>query len=131
MDYLFLFNTICARRGKKLWKVESVAFNVRLDFGLADQTELLPVAANVFYYCDGLTFNTSNGMAGIPNLELGGNSGQGSVGTVIFEMLSKTTTFNFSKIGAFECDYMKFGQGTYSAGTIRITGTVFKITYIN
>ena len=114
---------ICQRRQVVLTKVESVAFNVSVTFGLADGSYLLPVVANVFYYLRLLNLHNLS-VAGAPLLTVGVQpSGVGSGGT-----------FRMPFSGPWphrhvELDYMQYNVNTHSAGTYFLYSEVFKVTY--
>lgn len=121
-DLLYTFQLICQRRGVDLAKVESVAFNVKINFGLATGTELLPAVANVFYYCRSL-FVANRSITGVPVL-IFNNTGQGSAGNS--EIVWPTYGIVLS---AFECDSLAYDVNTHSAGYGFVYGTVYQITY--
>lgn len=107
-----------------LSKIESVAFNVCINFGLAGGTPLLPAVANTFYYIESLTFHHNN-FTGVPQLVITTNSGQATGGTIAFFYKPSNNPENVFK---WEVDSMTYNVNTHSAGTLYIFGTVFKIT---
>ena len=126
MDYEYLFRKICERRLVTLSKVESVAFRVRVDFGLPTNTELLPTVANSFYWVPDLTMITTSTYAGIANFYVDPNSGQGSVGVVALLISGTNSVFRYKSI---ETNSFKYVVSSHSAGGVMLIGDVFKITY--
>lgn len=116
---------MCQRRGVSLSKIESVAFNVRCNFGLADGTALLPAGANTFYLCRSLSFY-QNGLTGVPRLEALPNAGVGSSGTPT--MFISNTATGMQALWNVECDNLLYYVNSHSAGSIYIFGEVYKIT---
>lgn len=119
---------ICARRGVAFRSIESVAFNVRIDFGFVSGTELLPTTANVFYYIKKLYYLPCiTNVAGTPVLELGSNSGQGSVGQIFFRMFVSGETRGISNI---EVDFLTYLVSSMTAGNFLLVGEIYKVTYV-
>lgn len=118
--YLYdLFTMMCTRRGKTINRWDSVNFNVRVDFGLATNTYLLPAVANTFYFAKFLISININ-VAGAPNLTLLPNSGQGSAGGINIYFAS----LQYNEI---ELDSLQYVVGTHSAGSFLMFGQVYKI----
>lgn len=125
-DLEYIFRRICERRGVKFSKIESVAFNTRITFGLANGSALLPVVANVFYYILDLNYYNLNG-AGVPGFTLSGvmnANGSAGTGTTFY-----TSTWPPSGIRNVECDAVLYDLNGHSGGTYCLSGTVLKITY--
>lgn len=122
----YTIRKICQRRGVQLVKVESVAFNIVVAFGLANNSYLLPVVANVFYYLDMLTIFTSNGFAGVPKFVLEPNSGQGSAGDSYITINGASMSWAYRGL---ECDSMRYQVNTHSVGNANLMATCYKITY--
>ena len=121
----FIFRRICKRRGKTLAHIDSVAFNVLLIFGLANNTPLLPVVANVFYWIEQINWINTNA-AGTPELILATNSGQGSAGG-LSDVRPLGSSMNWH---AIECDSLLYSTTGHTSGHYYGLGTVFKITYV-
>lgn len=131
-ELLYIFNEICNRRAVKFVNAESVAFNVKLMFGLPDLTPILPPIANVFYYARGLCFSVLVAQTGgVPLLRIASNSGQGSAGNIdlIMSEILGLVGHRLNMDTIIECDSMLYIVNGNTAGTIIMTGEVFKITY--
>lgn len=120
-ELLYKFSLICKRRAAVMTKVESVAFNVVVTFGLATNTYFLPVVANTFYFLEHFEIMPFNA-TGSGFIALTSNSGQGSAGA--------DTYFTVSARGlrGVECDSLRYQVGTHSAGTFYLYGEIYKIT---
>ena len=127
MDYYnYLFNLICQRRLVTLSKVESVAFNVSVAFGLATGTFLVPVVVNTFYYFSSLSLSPFS-LTGIPNFVLSTNSGQGSVGAIT--LICPTANGSNIAFRNIELDSFQYLVNNHSSGNVFLLGELFKITY--
>lgn len=121
----YIFRLMCARRDVALSKVESVAFNVRINFGLA-ATYLLPVVANTFYYIKRLNFlYITVAPGGTPEFTFTTNSGQASAGAINIRPFSFNASMPYADI---ECDSFRWDNLNHTSGDFAIMGTVFKIT---
>lgn len=121
-DLEFTIRAICKRRGVTLSKIESVAFNCIVSFGLANNTYLVSVVANTFYFFDSLQiYNNATGAA---LFLMAPNSGQGSVGA------STVVAGATQQYRHIELDSLQYNVGTHSAGSIYLYGTLFKITTV-
>lgn len=126
MDYEYLFRKICERRLVTLSKVESVAFNTRVDFGLPNNTVLLAAVANTFYFLSDLSVFTNSTYAGVCNFEMTPNSGQGSAGNLNIPVAGANASEVYR---AFEFNSFTYLVTTHSAGIVYLSGSLFKITY--
>lgn len=124
----YLFNAICQRRGVAMNKVENVAFSMRLEFGLANLTYLIPAVANTFYVARGfvqeciVTNATASPIIRLTNL------GGGSAGNVDIYLRSAVEGVHVFTT-AFEFESMQYIVNGNTAGANILLGTVFKITY--
>ena len=121
----FIIRRICDRRAAELVKLESVAFNARITFGLATNTYLLATVANVFYYIDSLML-WNNNSTGFPELVFTANSGQGSAGDIDPRTSAGTFPLVYASV---ETNDLRYRTGTHTAGSFYLTGVVFKVTY--
>jgi hypothetical protein len=126
MDYQYLFNLICQRRGVTLSKVESIFVNVFVTFGLADGTALFAAAVNTFYYFDSMNIVTAQNtsITGAPLIRFT-NSGQGSAGNNDLKMFNQLVY----PLRGVETDSVTYILNTHTAGAFQISGAGFKITY--
>lgn len=127
MNLEYIFRKMCERRAVKLAKVQSVAFSVRVSFGLATGTFLIPAVVNSFcYILDGFVTPIGAAITGMPMLRLT-NYGGGSVGDLDCSVWNLPHAhYSFP---ACEFDSMAYIVNTHSAGSFAILGTVFRITY--
>lgn len=120
----FTIRKICERRGKALTNIEKVAFNVRIESALANGTALLPIVGNTFYLVERIWLY-ANAVAGTPYIEINSNSGQGSVGTINFDIVTTARDFMIKA----EVDSMLWRPNGMTGGFIYLVGNVFKVTH--
>ena len=120
-DLEYTIRKICERRGVTLSKVESLAFNMRVAFGLANGTYLLPVDASAFYFIATLSIRTD--ATGKPVLVVLPSAGP-SAGNLNIECNTPTD------MQGIEANSLQYIVTTHSAGAFYLYGTVFKITYV-
>lgn len=125
-ELLYLFNLICKRRGVSLSKVESVACNWRIAFGLGS-FDLLPAIANVFYFLKGLKITNPAGFGGTGVAQFTyTNSGGASAGTLYVAPNSVLVD-----MGDLETASLTYNVGTHSAGVYGVNcAAVFKVTFV-
>ena len=123
----FIFRAICKRRGVSLANYESVALTTNVTFGLANDTYILPVVANTFYYIEKLNMENTivaiTGMAILRVSNIGGAGSAGDVGLVISGAQGALKVYR-----GLEADSMRYQVSTHTAGGVNLFGTVFKIT---
>lgn len=127
MDFEYLFHKICQRRGVTLKEVRSVAFAMRVNFGLATGTALIAAAANTFYYVKKINYAISSPITNQPILRFT-NYGGGSNGDVDWTVTNGNAA-TYVGVEDVECDSITYIVNTFTAGAFTVFGTVLKITY--
>jgi hypothetical protein len=126
-EFNFIFQKICRRRGFTFQRADLVACATRVDFGLANNTALYAAVANTFYYA--LTLNCMTHVAQTGNaiqLQIT-NLGGGSAGNLYLDTsLTLRTMVSYTNV---EFDSMLYIVNGNTAGSVVLTGQVFKILY--
>ena len=130
----YIARLICARRTVDLVKIDSVAMAMRVAFGIANLTAIIPAVADAFYYAIGINYSIiTPWVTAVPQLrftDLGGGAGgnidmgigfltasQGSNGAIVFAE------------AGLEFNSALWIVNGNTAGAAALYGTVFKITY--
>lgn len=125
MDYEYIFRKICERRGVTYLQSESVALSMKLEYGLAEGTELLPTVDGIFYFLPiwGVNVNqaqsTANIYLGVSNL--GGASVGGCLLTTTGAVGQNSVWYNT------ETDFLVYHINGNTGGALTLTGVAFKI----
>lgn len=129
-DLEFTFTKICRRRNVTMTKVESVAFAMRLGFGLADLTALLPAVANTFYYVQNLNSSLSVALAGGAPLLRATNLLGGLAGNLDIQCHNVADAIGNTglKQTNLECESLTYIVNGNTAGVFCVSAIVFKIT---
>lgn len=124
----YAIDKMSRRRGKPIYAVESVAFNIRVTFGLADGTFILPSLAFGFYYFRRINFLRGNAdVTGVAKLTFTTNSAQASAGNIIMQVPAAASTY--FDLANIEFDSLQYNLGSHSAGDFVVLGELYKITY--